>query len=533
MRFGLSDPRAGVPRYIYTQRPGRCRWPRCMGGGEDRPGDGRARPGRRCRTRRSPRFRASSPTRRLPRNRWRSRSTARRRYRLRRPSRRRPSRSNRPGAPGRQGSRRYRGHHGGDGDRRLRPAPAAGRRRPDEAHRYHTADEARPQDARRRWPRLSWPRSAGSGAPRRKAGRRGVTSSSARSTGHGQPERRRPPPSARTPARSPSPGWPCRPPTPAACSCSSGHSTTTTRQRVRGSSLAATSRTARQPLSRRVREWAEETGSIPPPGVPRGVGAHCQRHLPGLRVDGRCRGVRAGPLATRRSRTLTTRTATRWKRSPGGTRPSLPGNPAVRPELLASIDLVMQALGMAGGAVPSQDDELDLSVRYPVVYYESNGWQHGDGSISHDDGESVSATRWRPWPSKEEGEPCVCCSARGEHPPDMSATAATRGGGCRWPGVGSPLCAEVFRYRALHSQGCPSCGQPPFLGSGDVAKAGGADPKVGEWPGWALSDQAIDWWAPRVSAAVTAAVPSSRRQAAGRRLHGGLPASGQHPGAEA
>jgi 2'-5' RNA ligase len=41
-------------------------------------------------------------------------------------------------------------------------------------------------------------------------------------------------------------------------------------------------------------------------------------------------------------------------------------------------------------ADPSQGDEATCPCGTPVVYDEMNGWQHADGSISHDDGESVS-----------------------------------------------------------------------------------------------------------------------------------------------
>jgi len=96
---------------------------------------------------------------------------------------------------------------------------------------------------------------------------------------------------------------------------------------------------------------------------------------------------------------------------------TLPGNAAVRPELLQDIDAVMAALGCdegaaedccgaeccAGGccngssgcqcgtgATPAEGDEATCPCGTPVVYDEMNGWQHADGSISHDDGESVS-----------------------------------------------------------------------------------------------------------------------------------------------
>ena len=95
----------------------------------------------------------------------------------------------------------------------------------------------------------------------------------------------------------------------------------------------------------------------------------------------------------------------------------LPDNPAVRPELLENISAVMSALGCTEGAAgdccgadccaggccggesgcqcgtgdaPAEGDEDTCPCGTPVVYDEMNGWQHADGSISHDDGESVS-----------------------------------------------------------------------------------------------------------------------------------------------
>jgi ADP-ribose pyrophosphatase YjhB (NUDIX family) len=67
----------------------------------------------------------------------------------------------------------------------------------------------------------------------------------------------------------------------------------------------------------------------------------------------------------------------------------LPGNPALRPELLADLEAVMAALD-CGQDTPAGGDEATCPCGTPVVYDEMNGWQHADGSVSHDDGESVS-----------------------------------------------------------------------------------------------------------------------------------------------
>lgn len=59
-------------------------------------------------------------------------------------------------------------------------------------------------------------------------------------------------------------------------------------------------------------------------------------------------------------------------------------NPVVRPELHQSIDQVLAALG-----APAPDDGM-CPCGTPAAYDELDGWQHTDGSIGHDDGESVS-----------------------------------------------------------------------------------------------------------------------------------------------
>jgi hypothetical protein len=92
-------------------------------------------------------------------------------------------------------------------------------------------------------------------------------------------------------------------------------------------------------------------------------------------------------------------------------------------------------LGGAADAEPSEGGESTCPCGTPVVCGEMNGWQHADGSVSHDDGESVS---------------------------DKMAA---------------------------------------------IAKAENR-PKA--WPGWKLNGPAVAWWAPKLTAAVTAALPHSR-----------------------
>jgi hypothetical protein len=59
----------------------------------------------------------------------------------------------------------------------------------------------------------------------------------------------------------------------------------------------------------------------------------------------------------------------------------------MRPALLDDIDAVMAALGC-----PSPGDESVCPCGTPVVFGMDAGdwWSHADGSVSHDDGESVS-----------------------------------------------------------------------------------------------------------------------------------------------
>jgi SPP1 gp7 family putative phage head morphogenesis protein len=63
----------------------------------------------------------------------------------------------------------------------------------------------------------------------------------------------------------------------------------------------------------------------------------------------------------------------------------LRGNPVVRPELRADLDCVLAALG-----APIADDDAVCPCGRPTAYDELDGWQHTDGSIGHEDGESVS-----------------------------------------------------------------------------------------------------------------------------------------------
>jgi 8-oxo-dGTP pyrophosphatase MutT (NUDIX family) len=145
------------------------------------------------------------------------------------------------------------------------------------------------------------------------------------------------------------------------------------------------------PLAAAWREWAEETGAVPPPGVQSGTWTAGDGIYQGIvwTVDTESMvPVRGGAEISNPD-------------DPDGDQVEaiawwdpavLAGNPAVRPELLASIGDVLPLLGCRDETSdPSQGDEATCPCGTPVVYDEMNGWQHADGSISHDDGESVSS----------------------------------------------------------------------------------------------------------------------------------------------
>jgi len=143
------------------------------------------------------------------------------------------------------------------------------------------------------------------------------------------------------------------------------------------------------PLSAAWREWAEETGCIPPPGAQTGKWTSPD-------------GIYQGIVWTINSEAMVPVRGDAMVSNPDDPDGDqveavawwdplqIPGNPAVRPELLASAGLVMDALGCSVPAMPSQGDEAVCPCGTPVAYDEIDGWQHADGSVSHDDGESVS-----------------------------------------------------------------------------------------------------------------------------------------------
>jgi ADP-ribose pyrophosphatase YjhB (NUDIX family) len=184
----------------------------------------------------------------------------------------------------------------------------------------------------------------------------------------------------------------------------------------------------------------------------------------------------------------------------------LPCNTAIRPELLADIDAVIAALGC-----PDEGDEATCPCGTPVVYDEMNGWQHADGSISHDDGASVSGK--------------------------MAAIAKA------YPD-GQDYGSHAFRPDG-DSPCCWYCGMAridPFHGDypdGDVAKSaitnggGGGAPSVPKgrkarhWPGWDLDLQAVGHWAPLLAAALSGALTKAQAERIARAYIAEHPAEEQ------
>lgn len=152
------------------------------------------------------------------------------------------------------------------------------------------------------------------------------------------------------------------------------------------------------PLQACWREWAEETARIPPPGQQTGSWTSPDGVYQGIvwTVDSEAcvpvNGDGDGIVNPDDPDGDVTEAIAWWDPA------QLAGNPAVRPELLDSLDLVMAALGM-----PQGGDEDTCPCGTPVVFDELDGWQHADGSISHDDGESVSDKMGRVVKSRPKG----------------------------------------------------------------------------------------------------------------------------------
>ncbi|MEU6340298.1 phage portal protein [Streptomyces sp. NPDC046977] len=139
------------------------------------------------------------------------------------------------------------------------------------------------------------------------------------------------------------------------------------------------------PLQGAWREWAEETGCIPPPGAHTGTWTSANGVYRGLvwTVDNEAHVPVSGD-----------RDQVSNPDDPDGDQveaiawwdpAQLEGNPAVRPELLDSLPAVLAALDQ-----PQPGQEGVCPCGTPVAYDQIDGWQHHDGSIGHEDGESVS-----------------------------------------------------------------------------------------------------------------------------------------------
>jgi 8-oxo-dGTP pyrophosphatase MutT (NUDIX family) len=136
------------------------------------------------------------------------------------------------------------------------------------------------------------------------------------------------------------------------------------------------------PLQGAWREWAEETRMLPPPG---------ERSGSWTSADGIYQGIVWTVPDESHVPIGDARDLVDNPDDPDGDQVEaiawwdpahLAGNPGVRPELLASLNDVMAALGYSTTAT--------CPCGLPVVRDPIDGWQHADGSISHDDGESVS-----------------------------------------------------------------------------------------------------------------------------------------------
>jgi 8-oxo-dGTP pyrophosphatase MutT (NUDIX family) len=232
------------------------------------------------------------------------------------------------------------------------------------------------------------------------------------------------------------------------------------------------------PLAAAWREWAEETGIMPPPGD-RGPAWTS----PGGVYQGITWVIEAEAMVPVRGGTLVPNPD-----DPDGDQveaiawwdpATLAGNPAVRPELAACLDDVLDALGCAG---PAEGDEGTCPCGTPAVYDEANGWQHADGSVSHEDGQSVS---------------------------DLMAMVVK----AAYPD-GQTYGSHEFRPTDGYPNVCHYCGvgvSMPYHDAYRVAKAADGRPK-GEWPGWKLDLQAAAHWAPAVTAAARTALPRTRLQ---------------------
>lgn len=192
--------------------------------------------------------------------------------------------------------------------------------------------------------------------------------------------------------------------------------------------------------------------------------------------------------------------------------------------------------GGGGGGEPQPGDTGTCPCGTPVVYDEGNGWQHADGSISHDDGESVShkmstVAKCQFCPAcdsdLDQSGNCTDWAERGERARQAMGIDGTAGDAQDVPhkfvseGRHTACAACGLAEGAWpHPQGsrdiCP-CGTPVVWdavngwhhanGSAShddgesvsdkmraVAKAGDPSPKGRRWPGWDMDLAAAAYW---------------------------------------
>jgi 8-oxo-dGTP pyrophosphatase MutT (NUDIX family) len=229
-----------------------------------------------------------------------------------------------------------------------------------------------------------------------------------------------------------------------------------------------------KPVAAAAREWSEETGSIlpfiPESAAPLAFG----------NGSGWTSGIYAGfvyPVPSEDCVPVRSDSQVTNPDDPDGDQveaiawwdpAQLPGNVAVRPELLADIDAVMAALGCP---IPAelgigQDADLLEPADAQVAVPTEAGSAVAAVAKAYEPGQSFGDHAFRP----TAGMPGVChyCGMADSDPNHRSYPAS-------------------------------------------VAKAGDADPKARrEWPGWRLADKVTDRWAPELTAAAAGALTRDR-----------------------
>lgn len=262
------------------------------------------------------------------------------------------------------------------------------------------------------------------------------------------------------------------------------------------------------PLRAAWREWAEETSLMPPPGAQTGTWTSPNGIYQGIvwTVESEAsvpvRG--AGPVTNPDDPDGDQIEAVAWWD------PSLlAGNPAIRTELAENLPEVLAALGCTPGdggccgadccqgeggccggdagcscgpAQPVQGDEGTCPCGTPAVFDELNGWQHADGSISHDDTDQSVSDLMGP---VAKAYPAGQTYSSHAHRPTPGAEIV-----CWYCGVGPTAPLHEAYSDSLHA----------------LRKAGGGDPKAGSWPGWEHDLAAAAHWAQVLTAALSAAV---------------------------